>query len=197
MGARLTAVLAGLALAGAAPAVAQEPTTPEPVEPVLTYWQENGCDAPTRGYRKALRRAYWFAHAGGNYRHADVTSKGRRRLAGLRACARSPKAREAMLKRTTKRKRRWRFHRRINLATPYGEWAIPGYVVGCESGGDYTEWNHGGSGASGAYQIMGGTWYAYGGGRYASAAAYARPWQQHLVARRILRGQGLGAWSCA
>lgn len=92
----------------------------------------------------------------------------------------------------------WRFYRYIDRITPYGEWAIPTSIVGCETGYtySYTIWNSSGSGASGAYQIMHGTWLAYGGGRWASHAAYAPPYAQHIVARRVWFGQGRTAWSC-
>lgn len=36
--------------------------------------------------------------------------------------------------------------------TPYNGWAIPEYIVMCESGGDWEAWNP--SGAAGAYQLM-------------------------------------------
>lgn len=59
-----------------------------------------------------------------------------------------------------------------------------------ESGGSYTARNP--SGAGGKYQIMPSTWAAYGGtGRN---AADAPPAEQEAVARRVLAGQGLGAW---
>lgn len=50
--------------------------------------------------------------------------------------------------------------------------------------------------AGGKYQILDGTWYAFGGGRYRDShpAAVAPPLEQEKIARRILRGQGIGAW---
>lgn len=48
--------------------------------------------------------------------------------------------------------------------------------------------------ASGKFQILDTTWRAFGGGRYAAAARWALPVHQERVARRVLAGQGLGAW---
>lgn len=101
----------------------------------------------------------------------------------------------------SKRRDRWAFHRHIDAITPYGEWAIPAYVVMCESGGDYTQWNLGSTSpdrASGAYQIIGPTWRGYGGLEYASKAAYAPAWAQHIVASRISNGgTSTSQWDCA
>jgi hypothetical protein len=78
-----------------------------------------------------------------------------------------------------------------------GGWAIPRSVVMCESGGDAdaVNWRNPARPA-GAYQIVTSTWHAYGGGRYARTADRAPLWAQHVVARRVLRGQGPGAWAC-
>lgn len=51
--------------------------------------------------------------------------------------------------------------------------------------------------AGGKYQILDMTWYGFGGsyqGRVRHPAAYASRVEQERVARRVLRGQGLGAW---
>lgn len=180
--------LASVTLAGASPSQEARPT----------YWQANGCKQVVNRneYRRGLRRVYRFSSNGGDYRARPVKPRGRARLARMRQCSPSRGAHVARLRGVRHRKRDWRFHRRIDRATPFGEWAIPGSIVMCESGGNYRAWNHGGSGASGAYQVMSRTWYAYGGGRYASAAAFAPPWAQHIVAGRIWRGQGRGAWAC-
>jgi hypothetical protein len=74
-------------------------------------------------------------------------------------------------------------------------WAIPAYIVSCESGGDYTP--DAGLKFGGAYGILRSTWYAYGGGAYASQANYATPWQQDRIARLIWLDVGPGAWACA
>jgi len=64
----------------------------------------------------------------------------------------------------------------------------------CESGGDYRKWNNAGSGASGAYQIMPGTWKHYGGST--KNAADADPAEQDRVAARIWAAEGSRPWSC-
>lgn len=148
-------------------------------------------------YTQALEHVYQYRSAGGDYRAFGGSQHGRDRLTRWRAHAKGPIARGVMRRDTRRRKSDWRFHRRIDRITPYGEWAIDPAIVMCESGGNYTEWNNGGSGASGAYQIMGSTWLAYGGGEIASAAAYAPPWAQHLIASRIWAGgSGRSQWAC-
>lgn len=75
-----------------------------------------------------------------------------------------------------------------------GPYAIPTYIVMCESGGNYRALNPS-SMAGGAYQIIPSTWRAYGGrGPYAHQASKA---EQDRVARLIWENDGPGAWSCA
>jgi murein DD-endopeptidase MepM/ murein hydrolase activator NlpD len=82
-------------------------------------------------------------------------------------------------------------------AAPDDVWAP---VIDCESGGDPTAQNPT-STASGLYQIIDGTWAAYGGTEFAPRAKQATPEQQRIVAERILHEgynghapQGPGAW---
>lgn len=75
-----------------------------------------------------------------------------------------------------------------------GPFAIPTYIVMCESGGNYRALNPS-SMAGGAYQIIPSTWKAYGGeGPYAHLAPKA---EQDRIAAIIWREDGPGAWSCA
>jgi hypothetical protein len=76
-------------------------------------------------------------------------------------------------------------------ATPRGN--LPYCTWGPESGGDYTAHNTSGSGASGKYQIIRGTWAAFGGTRYAPEAAQATPAQQDEIAAKIA-ADGLHHW---
>jgi len=81
-------------------------------------------------------------------------------------------------------------------STRSGGWAIPSSVVQCESGGRNLPPNS--AGASGYYQIIPGTWQAYGGGQYAPSAYQATAQEQAVVASRIWDGgAGANQWVCA
>lgn len=65
-------------------------------------------------------------------------------------------------------------------------------VAKCESG---NRWHiNTGNGYTGGLQFSSGTWRAYGGAKYASRAYKATKAEQIAVARRVLAGQGPGAW---
>ena len=74
-----------------------------------------------------------------------------------------------------------------------GPYAIPTYIVMCESGGNYHAVNPS-SGAGGAYQILPSTWHAYGGQGAPQDAPKA---EQDRIAAEIWRDSGPSAWSCA
>ncbi|MFN2612552.1 MAG: transglycosylase family protein [Solirubrobacterales bacterium] len=74
-----------------------------------------------------------------------------------------------------------------------GSWAIPEYIVMCESGGNYHALNPT-SGAGGAYQILPSTWSAYGG---QGLPHEAPPAEQDSIAAQIWADSGPSAWSCA
>lgn len=74
-----------------------------------------------------------------------------------------------------------------------GPYAIPTYIVMCESGGNYRALNPS-SGAGGAYQIIPSTWRAYGGRGLPHQASKA---EQDRIAAIIWENDGPGAWSCA
>jgi septal ring factor EnvC (AmiA/AmiB activator) len=76
---------------------------------------------------------------------------------------------------------------------PSNGWAIPWPIVQCESGGQNLPPNS--AGASGYYQIIPGTWAAYGG--TGPAAYLTSKAEQDAVARRIWAGSGPSAWDCA
>jgi transglycosylase-like protein len=97
--------------------------------------------------------------------------------------------------------------RRVELAvlTPYRgpdgrRWAIPWYIVACESGGGFRKYNARyepsgpGSGPGGAYQIIRSTWRANGGH---GDARYAPALEQHRVASRLWHRLGGQPWDCA
>lgn len=65
-------------------------------------------------------------------------------------------------------------------------------VAQCESGGNWKI--NTGNGYKGGLQFTSSTWRAYGGGQYAASAHNASKEQQIAVAKRVLAGQGPGAW---
>jgi peptidoglycan hydrolase CwlO-like protein len=74
-----------------------------------------------------------------------------------------------------------------------GPYAIPTYIVMCESGGDYGAVNSS-SGAGGAYQILPSTWALYGGD---GAPQDASKEEQDRIAGEIWADSGSSAWACA
>ncbi|WP_375426610.1 transglycosylase family protein [uncultured Friedmanniella sp.] len=66
-------------------------------------------------------------------------------------------------------------------------------VASCESGG---RWKiNTGNGYYGGLQFASRTWKGYGGGKYAGKANHASKPEQIAIARRVLAGQGAGAWA--
>ena len=74
-----------------------------------------------------------------------------------------------------------------------GPYAIPTYIVMCESGGNYSALNPT-SGAGGAYQILPSTWELYGGKGEPQNAPKA---EQDRIAGEIWEDSGPSAWVCA
>ena len=72
-------------------------------------------------------------------------------------------------------------------STATGGYAIPEYIVQCESGGDYNAVNP--SGAYGAYQIMPGTAAGYG-------CDLSTPEGQDQCAAEIYAAEGAAPWEC-
>lgn len=67
-------------------------------------------------------------------------------------------------------------------------------IIARESGGDPTVYNTSGSGASGLYQFMPGTWDGYGG--YANAADAPPEVQQQKFNEVYAGGAGASHWGC-
>jgi hypothetical protein len=65
-------------------------------------------------------------------------------------------------------------------------------VAKCESGGNWKI--NTGNGFYGGLQFAAGTWKGHGGKTYASQAHQATKAEQIAIARRVLAGQGAGAW---
>lgn len=97
----------------------------------------------------------------------------------------------------TARAERWAWRQYRARPMPYCTWAyesgVPYKGYGEFARRRYRVLNMGGSDAGGKFQIMYRTWLAYGGTPYGNAR-YAPPLEQEKIARRILAGQGLGAW---
>lgn len=73
-----------------------------------------------------------------------------------------------------------------------GPFAIPTYIVMCESGGNYAALNPS-SGAGGAYQILPSTWETYGGEGLPNEASKA---EQDRIAGLIYADSGTSPWVC-
>lgn len=73
-----------------------------------------------------------------------------------------------------------------------GPYAIPTYIVMCESGGNYSALNPS-SGAGGAYQILPSTWELYGG---KGEPQNAPKDEQDRIAGEIWADSGPSAWVC-
>lgn len=74
-------------------------------------------------------------------------------------------------------------------------WAIPEYIVMCESKGTNEAPN--GAGAAGYYQIIPSTWSAYGGSPPDDASQHSKDEQSAVAARIWDHGNGASQWVCA
>ena len=136
-------------------------------------------------------------------RRDPVTRDQALRIEHHRRCAHTPRTLDYMIRATKRQRRQFEAHREAKLdersqrrsLTPYdcgaaGRYAIPCYVVACESGYSWSAYNS--SGAAGAYQIM---------------PEHGRPWPvdsradklaHHEIASRLWAGgSGSGNWVCA
>lgn len=168
-----------------APTEVVPPSTPPP-----TYWERHGCRAyvPVRVYRRHLRHAMPFSIRDGDFRAGRYSTGASRKLARLRRCARTARMHRLMLTIHSRRRHVWAWVAQIDAITSYGKWAIPPYIVACESHGSW--YAHNPSGASGPYQLLG--W----GAPY--PATTPQTWAlNHVIAARVWRTQGAGAWTCA
>lgn len=160
--------LATLAIAAVVPA-GNAPTPPCPV--LFTQ----------REHRKFVQRVYARARVGRPaLRHIHL----------MQHCSHSPHATVLM-----RRVQRHESHARKKREsyTPYGRWAIPWYVVRCESRGRNLPPNS--AGASGYYQMIVSTWHALGG---KTTHAYQAPKvEQDRLAHKLWTTVGPSQWDCA
>ena len=92
-----------------------------------------------------------------------------------------------------KLERRQRHQEALEMASG---WAIPWYIVYCESKGINRPVIEGAPRGKGFYQIEPGTWDAYGGSPPNEAAAHPKA-EQDRVARRIWNEAGASQWECS
>lgn len=84
----------------------------------------------------------------------------------------------------------YQYRRTGGPLTPYGKWAIPSYIVACESGGSWSAYNS--SGAAGPYQIM------PEHGRPFPANSWREKMAHHRIAGDLYAGgSGASNWVCA
>lgn len=139
-----------------------------------------------------VKRAVYWTYRGTR----DVNRHDRRMVARIVRCERFPRSESYVRGIRRQVIARWTERRREDALTPYGNWAIPGYIVQCES--TFQNLPPNSAGASGYYQIIPSTWAGYGGGAYASQAYEAPKVDQDIVAGRIWDGgNGAGQWVCA
>lgn len=139
-----------------------------------------------------VKRAVYWTYRGVR----DVSRHDRKVVDRIVRCERFPRSERYVLEIKKNVISRWRQRRYENRFTPYGNWAIPSYIVACESGGQNLSPNS--AGASGYYQIIPSTWASYGGLQYGPAAYESSKLGQDIIASRIWAdGSGANQWVCA
>lgn len=104
-------------------------------------------------------------------------------------CQTAPRKSRPIIRRHRERYRNLHLYRlEVDRLTPYGRWAIPGYIVACESHGSWSAYNP--SGALGPYQLL-------GKGAPFPADTRAKRLTHHRIAGALWNG-GAGAshWVC-
>jgi hypothetical protein len=106
-----------------------------------------------------------------------------------RRCIRIAKVRKQIGEYRDRLKAELAYRQEVDALTPYGKWAIPEYIVMCESGGSWSAANP--SGAIGPYQLLnkGAVW---------PVVTKADKLEHHRIASDLWAG-GAGAshWVCA
>lgn len=147
-------------------------------------------------FKPLARRIY--RHKG--WRRDDpLTNKKRFLMKRMKKCAQNPLSRKRMRHLQARSARAW-YRWKIAEEETYENtpevgpggthWAIPWYIVSCESGGDYGAINTS-SGARGAYQMMPSTY-----GEYCVRCDWSKA-DQDRAARALYEAKGSGPWSCA
>lgn len=196
----LLIIVAAILLVADGDAKGQAPTptptvtaTPTPKPEPPTYWERGGCKALVKKgkFRRAVKKIYRHSVGGygGNYiARPKVTGDQRKRLARKARCASNGKVTRHRRDKIAEERDEWKLYRYLDQITPYGEWAIPSYIVYCESKYSYTVVNS--IGAEGAYQVIPSTEDGYN-------CDLSWPGGQHICARRIMDAAGSSQWDCA
>lgn len=139
---------------------------------------------------KTYTQAQHARYARAVYARSEVTRAAQRRVGHLRRCQTTPKA-QINAKRLTRRLRaRYQERKVVDSLTPYncgshGRFAIPCYIVACESGYSWRAYNP--SGATGPYQLLG-----------KGVSLSDPPIVHHRVAAALWAGgRGASHWVCA
>lgn len=198
---RVIGALCALLFVGALCSASASASTPDTPIPVL----DPSCAKVVSVHEYKLRAAKIYRH------RQHVGRKLRLRLRHVRSCAATPEAharmlritqhvkhqRKARLARERRARQRAAARKRARAQANVG-YVLPAYIVQCESGGNpHAVNNNNPNRPAGLYQIITSTWLGYGGGRFAPTADAATPYQQGVIAKAVLNGQGIGAWECA
>lgn len=151
---------------------------------------------PVRICERTFTRSMFLRAARSTYRGTGTPPRGSyHALWAYARCARPPGSERSFRRLWGAERSLWAARRAaLRARTPYDGWAIPEPIVMCESRGQNLPPNY--DGASGAYQILGSTWAAYGGTAPYEAYLHSRS-EQDAVAARIWREGGPSQWSCA
>lgn len=166
---------------------APQQITPAPTPAPL----RNGCEVL---YKARYHRRYVESV----YRRPVISKQARQKMIRLTKCQRTKNLERRAKKFERKQRALRRYRIALDRVTPFGNWAIPSYIVMCESGGNFRSVNTSNPNRpAGAYQIITSTWSAHGGRRFAWAADAASPLAQHIIAGRIWRSGGASQWECS
>lgn len=131
------------------------------------------------------------------YRHRDspLRADQKRRIRLMRRCMNTDRGSAWAWRKKAEWRREFRARLRAQRLTPYAgpggtRWAIPWYIVACESGGSWGAYNP--SGAAGPYQIM-----PMWGRPWPANTASARLAHHRIAARIWAGGSGASNWACA
>jgi hypothetical protein len=180
-------ILAALAAFVVLSTGAQAAPAPSPGCPTVIV--ASAGDPPVKHVRTHTQAEY-RAYASKVFQRQRVSWRAIRKIVRMERCQHSPKARsntERLRKRLTRERRARQAAERY---TPFGGWAIPAYIVMCESHGSWTAYNSA-SGARGPYQFVG--WPV----PWPVRTAADRAAHHRMAAKLWAGGAGAGHWECA